>query len=110
MSSNSKLDVIQKAGRKEMRAQFTRDGGVIARVEGVTVALKRSGKSMGQFSVSVCSEDEIKDRRKVGEFYALDRFYLGERTPVRLCDTEWELDPDYLMRRAEEIAGLIAYN
>jgi len=110
MSSNSKLDAIQKADRKAMRAQFIRDGGVIVRVEGVTVTLIRSGQSMGQFSVSVCSEDEKKDRRKVGEYHALNRFYLGVRTPVRLRDDDWEPDAEYLMRRAEEIAELIAYN
>lgn len=110
MSSNSKLESYQKARRKTLREKFLSEGGVIVRVEGVTVALKRSGKSMGQFSVSVCSEDEIKDRCKVGEFYALDRFYFDSRTPVRLLDDDFELDSEYLPRRAEEIAELIAYN
>ena len=110
MSSNSKLQSYQKARRKALREKFLSEGGGIVRVEGVAVARMRSGKSMGQFSVSVCSEDEIKDRRKVGEYHALDRFYLDMRTPVRLRDNEWEPDAEYLSRRAEEIAELIAYN
>lgn len=113
MSSNSKLNSLQKQERKQLKADFLKAGGVIVHVEGVTVALMRTGENTGLFSVSVASVDEQKDRRKVGEFYALDRWNWGTELPCRLRTTDEAMimgfrDVDYLTARAEEIAEVIA--
>lgn len=114
MTSNSKLNVLQKQIRRENKAAFDRAGGVLARVDGVTVALVRTGENTGMFSVSVASRDEKKDRRKVGEFYALKRWANLQELPCRLASKElvaeygFAKDADYLMQRAQEIAATLS--
>ena len=108
MQSNSKLTDYQKSLRKQMLAQFA---GVLATSGRVTVALERTGEKMGRFSLAIASEDERKIRRKVGEFYALNRFDDGDSQSVRLADSDmavegfgYDSEEDYLMARATELA------
>lgn len=115
MSSNSKLTAEQKQARKHYKASFVRhDGGVLVAVDGVTVALHRTGEHSGKFSVSVSGADEQKERRKVGEFYALERWYYDNTLPIRLESVEqvqamgYRDDAEYLAARAQDLAYVIA--
>jgi len=94
--SNSRLNAFQKSNRKAMKDGILENGGIIhSSVDtGVTLVILSDfpGSRMGRMAVSVQSPDEQKFRRKVGEFYALQRFEFGEHIPVpmddALCD-EW---------------------
>jgi hypothetical protein len=114
MSSNSKLNDLQKYELREMKTGFGYENGVIAQVEGATIVLTRTGETSGKFSVSMASLDEKKIRRKVGEFHALSRWMNGDELPCRLASKErvaeygFAKDADYLMQRAQEIAATLA--
>jgi len=74
MASNSKLTRDQKAARKEMREELLQQGGSIVSSEfaRMTVVTFPQGNVTAVYS-SVASPDEIKFRRKVGEYHALMR-------------------------------------
>lgn len=80
--SNSKLNAVQKDSRKNMLIDHEANGGEIFSFPQyfATVAIvpEFTGSNMSCMSVSVCSPDETKFRRKVGEFYALDKLFAGE--------------------------------
>lgn len=82
MSSNSRLNVLQKGARKHMLSILTDAmGAVIASEdERVTIAFmpEFEGSRMLRVAVSVASPDEIKIRRKVGEYHALDKLFDSE--------------------------------
>lgn len=84
--SNSKLTAEQKQFRKVFIAvnpdvQFFSFPDM-----GATVALRETGQTMGEFSVSICSDTEQKFRRKVGEYCAAERMNNGQVLPVKLTD------------------------
>ena len=80
--SNSKLNSNQKTLRKNLLVRFTGDGGEIFSFpeHRTTVAIvpEFTGSKMSRVSVSICSPDEFKFRRKVGECFALDKLFMGE--------------------------------
>jgi hypothetical protein len=88
--SNSKLQAYQKAERKALKIVAKLDGVAVFHFPdmGVSVAMQATGVGNALFSVSVASPTEQKFRRKVGEFYALERFYGGQVLPARLNKAE----------------------
>lgn len=84
--SNSKLNSVQKTLRKNMLVKFTGEGGEIFSFSEhrTTVAIvpEFTGSKMSRVSVSICSPDEVKFRRKVGEYFALDKLFVGEYVVV----------------------------
>lgn len=82
--SNSKLTKVQKASRKEMLADMIALGGSIATVGSVTVIIvpEFTGSSMARMSLSFAAPEELKLRRKVGEFHALSRYFDNQSVPV----------------------------
>lgn len=73
--ANTKLTSEQKSYRKEWLKSLKDCGGEIATVGAFTVAKAPDfkGARMAEFSVSYCSPFEVKNRRKVGEYHALNR-------------------------------------
>ena len=77
MSSNSKLTPEQKISRKVMLRAVVNRGGRVYSDGRVTLCLipEFAGSRMMRVSVSVISPDELKFRRKVGEYHALSRMF-----------------------------------
>lgn len=75
MMSNTKLTKKQKAQRREWLDELEYAGGEVQSSGVFTVAKLPDfhGSKMAHFSVSVCSDNEMKFRRKVGEYHALRR-------------------------------------
>jgi hypothetical protein len=75
--SNTKLTVEQKLERKRMLADLGGMGGTIGTRDYYTVVRlpEFKGSRMAMYSVSVRSMDEIKNRRKVGEYHALNKLF-----------------------------------
>lgn len=94
--SNSKLDKIQKAERKSMLSELHNAGGWLHSDYGVTLCVvpEFAGSKMARVSVSVASEDEQKVRRKVGEFWALQRMAYGDSilVPMSAVIDYWHLE------------------
>ena len=76
MASNSKLNPAQKADRKAWLEALPPDATMITSVCGVTILAVPDG-NVTRFYSSVSSMDEKKIRRKVGEYWALDRWIGG---------------------------------
>ena len=80
--SNSKLNSAQKMLRKNMLVKVTGKGGEIFSFPEcrATVAIVPvfTGSKMSRVSISFCSADETKFRRKVGEYHALNKLFDGE--------------------------------
>lgn len=81
MLSNSKLDKIQKSDLKTLRDMFMHDGGELFSFpeRGVTIAvmpaLRGAECNTSRVATAVCSPNEQKFRRKVGEYVALKNMY-----------------------------------
>lgn len=75
MTANTKLTKDQKAQRREWLGEMEYLGGEVATAGMFTVAKLPDfpGSKMAHYSVSVCSDTEMKFRRKVGEYHALRR-------------------------------------
>ena len=82
MISNSKLTPDQKAVRKEMMACLP-DRYEMAMGYGVTVLCIPDGNVTRIYS-SVAGPDEVKIRRKVGEFHALRRWWQDDGSSFML--------------------------
>lgn len=79
--SNSKLSDSQKQTLKRVKRDNP-DIHLFSFPEcGVTVAVRRTGETMGEFSVSIMSNLEQKFRRKVGEYWAINRMLDGQVLP-----------------------------
>ena len=83
MCSNSKLTQDQKTFLKESKKEdktlkFVNNGKT-------TFAYHRNNKLV-IFATSIMSDDEMKFRRKVGEFYALSRLASGECSILEYYD------------------------
>jgi len=93
MKSNTKLTKTQKQGLKNFKG--ANPTAVFARSNAVTVLLAEDfpGSNVLRLSVSVCSPKEKKNRRKVGQYYAM----LGESVPVpRYPSLDMEAQADVL--------------
>lgn len=82
--SNSKLDQYENDQRKIVKAEFKQDGGRVVNDGITTIAYLQVSANLVEFSTSICSPDEQKFRRKVGEFYALQRFEEGNTVKMRV--------------------------
>ena len=105
--ANTKLSHIQKAANKAYRDQFiNRTGGYIFHFEtlGVCVVIRRTGKVMAEFSVSIRAPAEQKYRKSVAEYYAFGRGFQPCRIGPR-CDSE-NLEMEDL---ASNIAASVIY-
>lgn len=75
MRSNTKLTKYQKniliAMKDEMSNVALVDNGE------TTIAFQEKGNTV-EFALSVMSPEEKKFRRKVGQYWAYDRFHMGE--------------------------------
>ena len=91
MQSNSKISKFQKRDLKAFKAVNPELHFVSVPEFGVTFAFKATGPKGGQFSVALATTDEKKLRRKVGEFYALQRFVTYETLPINgtLSSIDW---------------------
>ena len=94
MLSNTKLTAEQKAERKEMLAWAEEDGlhFMYDESSGTTMLVKEHENTCHVWT-AVCSHDEQKYRRKVGEYYALLRWAYGQDGSV--FPTEFLLDYKY---------------
>lgn len=108
--SNSKLVAEQKRFLKNLKLLNPKVFLFSFPDSGVTVAIQRTGKEMGRYSVSIASDTETRFRRKVGEYLAFCRMVDGISLPVRLASSElWEmLDEDILYNVAEAIAESVS--
>jgi hypothetical protein len=76
MASNSKLNPDQKAARKAWLADLPINSTMITSGCGITILAVPDG-NVTRFYSSVSSPDEVKIRRKVGEYHALARWSDG---------------------------------
>lgn len=74
MASNSKLTKEQKTARKDMLAVLPKGSSMALSMTGITVLIVPDG-AVDRVFTSVASPDEVKIRRKVGEFHALCRWF-----------------------------------
>jgi hypothetical protein len=100
--ANSKLEREQKEILKELKAGLHFPGNwkvTVTRVSEVTTLAWADRGNTIAFSLAVMSPDEEKFRRKVGEYWALSRFYDGEVVKMgredfsQMCSSLWEYEP-----------------
>lgn len=99
--SNSKLTSGQKIIRKELISVFP-DVQVFSFPDmKVTVGIRPTVGDMAEFAISIASRNEVKFRRKVGEYAMLNRFDSGNTQPVFVGNT----NPEYVARLLAEAVG-----
>lgn len=81
MSSNSKLTKSQKFERALLIGSLPAGSEMALTNDGVTLLLVPQG-AVNILSTAVASPDEVKIRRKVGEFNALVRWDIGACVPL----------------------------
>ena len=91
MTSNSKLTPEQNAERKELKFAAFAQGIALAHNGKTTIAFKHKGNTV-ELALSVASPDEVKFRRKVGEFFALCKFFDGATITMSKWDFDYMLD------------------
>ena len=91
MLSNSKLTKAQKAYLKEMAVFNPQIKFEI--VGELTIAFEHVGDTV-EFATAICADNEKKNRRKVGQYYALSRFNWGAtvKLPVYQFETMLEIN------------------
>ena len=106
--SNSKLNTYQKSARKDMLRELKEAGGFVFSFpdNGVTIVIRRTGAMMGEFACAIVSPDENKNRQKVGEYFALDRWMYYGTQPVFIGE-KFEDDAAHLEMVAEGLANAI---
>ena len=82
MASNSKISKAQKANLKQFKRMNPKVA--FAQYGWATVLVSQTGVNMGEFTTAIASRDEQKVRRKVGEYYAMERLAYGTAQPVFL--------------------------
>ena len=95
--SNSKLQDYQR----EFLRDFKRDNPQIQFFsypeDGVTVGIRQTSHSMGEFTISIASNTEKKFRRKVGEYHVATRFVYNHTLPLRLNGYDMEIVAESIM-------------
>lgn len=86
MASNTKLTDSQKSELRNFKNCTKCEGITLAHNGQTTMAFLPRGNTV-EFALSVASPDEVKFRRKVGEYHALDRFYGG--LTVKMLEREF---------------------
>jgi hypothetical protein len=91
--TNSKLEKSEKAELKVMREMLARDGGYVFSFPDrcVTIAIKPALRGAARcktsnIAMAVCNPNEMKFRRTVGEYAALQRLYDGQFMTVPIVD------------------------
>lgn len=84
MTTQTKMNDLMKVQRKAWKASHPNIKVFSFPLHGVTVAIRRTGERMGEFTIAIMGKDETKFRRKVGEWYALARMVDGRTMPTRL--------------------------
>ena len=89
MQSNSKLSLSQKIDLRALKSdvpgvQFTMMGKT-------TIAFVRKG-NLVKFATAICGDNEKKNRPKVGQYYAIDRFISGETVKMPFYQFETMLE------------------
>ena len=79
--SNSKLTPKEKSALKALRAALADVAVAHFPAWGLTLAYRSSGSCM-EFSTACCSPSEKKYRKKVGAWFALDRFDAHETSKM----------------------------
>jgi len=92
--ANTKLTLSQKTLRKELKNEALADGVQILNLNDKTVMVFKDKGNTVEFALAVKSQDEQKFRLKVGEYYALDRFYSGQT--VKMAKLEFQLMCEYV--------------
>ena len=75
MIANSKLNAAEKSILKDMVK--TNPNVQFAEMGKTTIAFQRVGKLV-KFATAVRADNEIKNRRKVGKYWAISRFDAGQ--------------------------------
>lgn len=92
--ANTKLTDFQKQSLRGLKMDAKGDGiNILALDNKTTIAYKVMGNTV-QFALAVKSDDEIKFRRKVGEYNAITRFYDGQT--VAMAKVNFELMCEYV--------------
>lgn len=97
MQANTKLSVHQKEILKELK-EILKGIQVLNLDDKTTIAFKPLGNTV-EFALSVKAPTEKKFRRKVGEFYALQKFYDDQTVKMDyadfevMCETVWGAYP-----------------
>lgn len=85
MLSNTKLDSFQKDTLKFMRVN--NPDVQFAHIGQTTFAYQILG-NLVEFATAICSDGEIKNRKKVGKFHALERF--ENALTVKMLHTDFD--------------------
>jgi hypothetical protein len=89
--SNTKLDSFDKDYVRHSRKHYPNQIVFHNPDNGVCVVIRPTGANLGNFTVSIPSDNEKKWRKKVGEFYCYDRLDNCVCLPCRLTDLwSWE--------------------
>ena len=75
MQANSKLTKYQKSVLKDMRKYMPEVQFAI--MGKTTIAFLHVGDNV-EFATAICADTEKKNRTKVGKFYAITRFEVGQ--------------------------------
>lgn len=96
MQANTKLTPEQKAIFKELREVMENKNVRVVNLDNkTTMAFLPKGNTV-EFALSVMAPTEKKFRRKVGEFYAMQKFYNGETVKMSefdfavMCECVWD--------------------
>lgn len=101
-TSNTKLTAAEKLSRKDMRARVAAAGGTtFVSIDRSVVIVAVPRGNVCEVSTAIASPDEVKCRRKVGEFHALDRWYAAMYVPMPAATdfaalAEWLSEARYL--------------
>lgn len=96
MTSNTKLTTEEKAELKEMKIAAANSNIRVINLDNKTVMAYSVKGNTVEFSLAVMSPDEKKFRVKVGEYYALSRFELGNTVKMdkidfeTMCENVWD--------------------
>jgi len=99
MQANTKLDAFQKAELKTMRVGAVQYGVKVVNLDNkTTIAYKALGNTV-EFALSVMAPTEKKFRPKVGEFWALQKFFdsqivkMAKPDFIVMCEFVWDAYP-----------------
>jgi hypothetical protein len=94
--SNSKLTKTQKAWLKATKASNPNIFFVYSELSGATLCVRPTVGDMGVFTTSIAAPDEVRVRRKVGEYHALQRMAKGLGQPINLANSCLQTVANYL--------------
>ncbi len=84
--ANTKLNDYQKQERKNMMQTAKNTGVQVVNLDNKTVMVYKDCGNTVEFALAVMAPDEQKFRVKVGEFYALERFFCANTVKMDRMD------------------------